>query len=327
MIGGFQIREHETMKKALISGITGQDGSYLAEFLLEKGYEVHGLMRRTSSHNFTNIHHIQDKLSIHYGDLENEHHLCSLVYKIQPDEVYNLAAQSDVGISFDTPEYTGNITALGACRLLGAVKDFAKNARYYQASTSELFGSTPPPQDEESDMTPASPYAAAKLYAHHMTRIYRQAYGLFACCGILFNHESPRRGPNFVTRKIAISVGEIKRGQRKKLVLGNLDAMRDWGYAPDYVRAMWMMLQQDKPEDYVIGTGEVHSVKEFAEAAFNHVGLDWKDYVETNPVFVRPLETNAFCANITKAKTKLGWKQTVTFKELVNIMVDFELEK
>lgn len=315
------------MKKALITGITGQDGSYLAELLLEKGYEVHGLIRRTSSHYFMNIDHIQNKLQLHYGDLENEHHICSMVNEIQPDEVYNLAAQSDVGISFETPEYTGNITGLGVCRLLEAVKDFAKNARYYQASTSELFGSTPPPQNEESCMMPASPYAAAKLYAHHMTRIYRQAYGMYACSGILFNHESPRRGPNFVTRKIAIAVGKIKRGEQKKIVLGNLDAMRDWGYAPDYVQAMWLMLQQDKPDDYVIGTGEVHSVREFAEEAFKHAGLDSKDYVETDPQFVRPLETNAFRADITKAKTKLKWEPTVTFKKLVEIMVDHDLVK
>lgn len=315
------------MKKALITGITGQDGSYLAEFLLEKGYEVHGLVRRTSNHNLNNISQIAGKLHLHYGDLENEHHLCSLVHEIQPDEVYNLAAQSDVGISFDTPEYTGNITALGVCRLLGAMKDFAKNARYYQASTSELFGRTPPPQNEESNMMPASPYAAAKLYAHHMTRIYREAYGLFACCGILFNHESPRRGPNFVTRKIAIVVGEIKRGEKKKLVLGNLEAMRDWGYAPDYVRAMWTMLQQDKPDDYVIGTGEIHSVKEFAEAAFSHAGMDWRDHVETDSRFLRPIETNHLCADSSKARSKLGWKPSVTFKGLVNIMVDSELKK
>jgi GDPmannose 4,6-dehydratase len=315
------------MKRALITGVTGQDGSYLAELLLEKGYEVHGIIRRTSAHSYINIKHIQSKLNLHYGDLENEHHICSLIHEIQPDEVYNLAAQSDVGVSFDTPEYTGNITGLGVCRLLEAVRDFAKNARYYQASTSELFGSTPPPQNEKSLMIPASPYAAAKLYAHHMTRIYRQAYGLFACCGILFNHESPRRGPNFVTRKIAIAVGEIKRGERKKLTLGNLDSGRDWGYAPDYVRAMWMMLQQDKPEDFVIGTGEVHTVKEFAEAAFAHVNLNWKDYVETDPSFVRPLETNAFRADITKAKTKLGWEPAVKFKKLVEIMVDNDTKR
>jgi GDPmannose 4,6-dehydratase len=315
------------MKKALITGITGQDGSYLAELLLEKGYEVHGLIRRTSSHYFTNIHHIQDNLHLHYGDLENEHHLCSLVSGIQPDEVYNLAAQSDVGISFETPEYTGNITALGVCRLLEAIKDFSKNSRYYQASTSELFGSTPPPQNEDSCMSPASPYAAAKLYAHHMTRIYRQAYGLYACCGILFNHESPRRGPNFVTRKITMAVAEIKTGRRQKLSLGNLDAKRDWGYAPDYVRAMWMMLQQDTPDDFVIGTGELHSVKDFAEEAFGRAGLDWKKYVDTDARFLRPLETNHFRADSTKARTMLGWSPTVTFKGLVDIMVDTELEK
>jgi GDPmannose 4,6-dehydratase len=315
------------MKRALITGISGQDGSYMAELLLEKGYEVHGLVRRTSAHSYIHLSHIQDKLQLHYGDLENEHHLCSLMHEVQPDEVYNLAAQSDVGVSFETPEYTGNITGLGVCRLLEALKDFAPKARYYQASTSELFGSTPPPQSEESTMMPASPYAAAKLYAHHMTRIYRQGYGLFACCGILFNHESPRRGPNFVTRKITIAVGEIRRGARKKLTLGNLDAKRDWGYAPDYVKAMWMMLQQDKPEDYVIGTGELHSVKEFAEAAFTHAGMDWKDYVETDPRFVRPLETNHFRADATKARTKLGWEPTVKFNGLVKIMVDSEMKK
>ncbi len=315
------------MKKALITGISGQDGSYLAELLLEKGYEVHGLVRRTSSHYFQNIRHIQDRLNLHYGDLENEHYLCSLIHDLQPDEVYNLAAQSDVGISFETPEYTGNITGLGVCRMLEAVRNFARHARYYQASTSELFGSTPPPQNENSPMMPASPYAAAKLYAHHMTRIYRQAYGLFACSGILFNHESPRRGPNFVTRKIAIAVGEIVRGERKKLFLGNLSAARDWGYAPDYVRAMWMMLQQDEPDDYVIGTGEVHSVKDFVREAFAHVELDWTQFVETDPRFVRPLETNAFRADISKARTKLGWEPSVTFDGLVKLMVDHELKR
>jgi GDPmannose 4,6-dehydratase len=315
------------MKKALITGITGQDGSYLAEFLLEKDYEVHGLMRRTSNHYYANINHFRSKLQLHYGDMENEHHLCSLINKVQPDEVYNLAAQSDVMVSFDTPEYTGSITGLGGCRLLEAVKDFGKNTRYYQASTSELFGRTPPPQNEDSLMMPISPYAVAKLYAHHMTRIYREGYGIFACCGILFNHESPRRGLDFVSRKIAIAVGEIKRGERKKLTLGNLDSRRDWGYAPDYVRAMWMMLQQDKPDDYVIGTGEMHSVKEFAEEAFKHVGLDWNDYVETDPRFLRPVETNAFQADTTKARAKLGWQPTVTFKKLIEIMVDHDLKK
>jgi GDPmannose 4,6-dehydratase len=315
------------MKKAFITGITGQDGSYLAELLLEKGYEVHGLVRRMSSHYFVNINLIQTRLQLHYGDLENEHHLCSLINEIQPDEVYNLASQSDVGISFEIPEYTGNITGLGACRLLEAVKDFGKKVRYYQASTSELYGSTPPPQNEESCMRPTNPYASAKLFAHNMTRIYRDGHGMFACCGILFNHESPRRGPNFVTRKIAIAVGEIKRGERKKLILGNLDAMRDWGYAPDYVQAIWLILQQDKPEDFVIGTGEVHSVREFAEEAFKRAGLDWKDYVETDPRFMRPMETNAFRADITKAKTILGWQPTVKFKKLVEIMVDYELEE
>jgi GDPmannose 4,6-dehydratase len=314
------------LKRALITGITGQDGSYLAEFLLEKGYEVHGLMRRTSSHYFTNIRHIQDKLHLHYGDVETEHHLCSVMHEVQPDEVYNLAAQSDVGISFDIPEYTGNINAIGVCRLLEAVKSFARNTRYYQASTSELFGHSAPPQDEDTIMTPASPYAASKLYAHHMTRIYREGYGLFACCGILFNHESPRRGPNFVTRKIAIAVGEIKRGERQKLSLGNLEAMRDWGYAPDYIRAMWLMLQQNSPEDYVIGTGQVHSVKDFAEQAFRHVGLDWRDYVDTDPRFLRPVETNVLCANPAKAKSRLGWAPSVAFDGLVKIMVDHEMK-
>jgi GDPmannose 4,6-dehydratase len=314
-------------KKAIITGITGQDGSYLSELLLEKGYEVHGIVRRTSGHYFQNIVHIQNKLNLHYSDLENEHHLCSLLHKIQPDEVYNLAAQSDVGVSFEMPEYTGNITGVGTCRVLEAIRNFSPKSRYYQASTSELFGSTPPPQNENSSMNPASPYAAAKLYAHHMTRIYREGYGLFTCCGILFNHESPRRGPNFVTRKIAIAVAEIKRGEREKLILGNLDAQRDWGYAPDYVKAMWMMLQQEKPEDYVIGTGEVHSVREFAEEAFNDIGLDWKKYVDTDSKFLRPVETNAFRADPQKAKIKLGWEAKVKFKELVKIMIDNELEK
>jgi len=315
------------MRTALITGISGQDGSYLSEMLLGKGYEVHGLIRRTSNYNLSNIEHIKDRIHLHYGDIENENHLCSILHEISPDEIYNLAAQSDVGVSFQIPEYTGLTTGMGVCRLLEAVKRFSPKARLYQASTSELFGNSPAPQNENTPMMPTSPYAVAKLYGHHMVRVYRESYGLFACCGILFNHESPRRGLNFVTRKITHAVAEIVSGKRQTLWLGNLDAKRDWGYAPEYVKAMWMMLQRDEPEDFVIGTGETHSVGEFAEYAFEVAGLDWLKHIEVDANNLRPNETRLLCADITKAKTLLHWQPDINFRGLVNIMVDADLKR
>ena len=310
-------------KIALITGITGQDGSLLAELLLEKGYkEVHGLVRRTSSYNTQNIDRIKERLCLHYGDLENEHHLCSLIYEIQPDELYNLAAQSDVGISFEIPEYTGNVTGLGVTRLLEAVRKFSPKSKIYQASTSELYGNAPPPQNEETPMIPRNPYAIAKLYAHQMCQLYREAYGLHIACGILFNHESPRRGINFVTRKITKAACEIAAGRQKELFLGNLDAKRDWGYAPDYVYAMWLMLQQEQPADFVIGTGEVHTVGEFCDEAFSLVGLNWRDYVKIDERYYRATETNYLLANPSKAEKELNWRSTTSFKQLVSGMID-----
>ncbi len=314
-------------KTALITGISGQDGSYLAELLLSKGYTVHGLVRRSSSHRLTNIEHILDRITLHYGDLETEHHVCDLIHDLQPDELYNLAAQSDVGISFQCPEYTGDVTGLGVTRLLEAVRTFSPRTRVYQASTSELFGNAPPPQCEATPMIPVSPYAAAKLYAHHMAGIYRQAYGLYVSCGILFNHESPRRGPNFVTRKITMAAANILAGRQSVLELGNLDAKRDWGYAPDYVEAMWLMLQQERPDDFVIGTGEAHTVLDFVVAAFDMVGLAWKKYVRVNPQFVRPVDVNYLCADIGKAKSFLGWQPRTSLGELVRIMVEADVRQ
>lgn len=318
------------MPKSLITGITGQDGSYLAELLLEKDYEVHGMVRRISSHpkSLKNIEHIKHEISLHFGDLENEHHLCSLVHKLKPEEIYNLASQSDVKVSFDIPEYTGDVTGLGTTRLLEAVRQFSPKSKVYQASSSEMFGTSAPPQNENGPFRPQNPYAAAKLYSHHMCRIYREGYGLFIACGILFNHESPRRGINFVTRKITMVANEIAVGNQQFLYLGNLDAKRDWGYAPDYVNAMWLMLQRDRADDFVIGTGEVHTVREFVEEAFSLVGLNWEDYVRVDPALYRPAETVYLHADIRKAEAELGWKPSVTFKELVRIMMDADkLEK
>ncbi len=314
------------MKKAFITGVSGQDGSYLSELLLSKGYEVHGLIRRNSGFLYPNIEQSRDRMILHYGDMENEHHLCSIVHELQPDEIYNLAAQSDVGISFDIPEYTMDVTGAGALRLYEAVRKFAPKARVYQASTSELFGNTPAPQNENTRMLPTSPYAVAKLAAHHLARQYRER-GLFFSCGILFNHESPRRGPNFVTRKITMAVAEIIHNGRTTLELGNLDARRDWGYAPDYVQAMWLMLQRDEPDDFVIGTGETHTVGEFAEYAFEVAGLDWQKHVVVNPKYYRPLDTNFLQADITKARRILGWWPVTNFRGLVNIMVDADLRR
>lgn len=314
--------------KAFITGINGQDGSYLAELLLEKGYEIYGTIRRTSNYplNLKNIEHIKDKLNLYFCDLENEHHLCSLINNIKPDEIYHLAAQSDVRVSFDIPEYTCSINGLGTLRVLEAVKNFSPNSKIYNAATSELWGTAPPPQNENTPMIPNSPYSAAKLLAFNLCKIYRESYKLFISSGILANHESERRGENFVTRKITKAVANIKAGKQDVLYLGNLEAKRDWGYSLDYMKATYLMLQQDKPNDFVIGTGEAHSVKEFVEEAFNYVGLDWANYVKIDPKLYRPLEVNYLCVDASKAREKLGWEPKVTFKELVKIMLESDLK-
>lgn len=321
------------MKRALITGVTGQDGSYLAELLLKKGYQVHGIKRRSSSFNtgrvdgiYTDAHQAGANFFLHFGDLSDASSLIKLLYDIKPDEVYNLAAQSHVRVSFDIPENTSDITALGALRLLEGIRQTGIHTRFYQASSSEMFGSAEPPQSENTVFHPRSPYACAKLFGHSITVNYRESYNMFAASGILFNHESPRRGETFVTRKIARAVAHIKNGLENKLYLGNLDAKRDWGFAPEYVEAMWLMLQQDNPDDYVIGTGETHSVKEFVEEAFSHVNLEWQKFVEFDARYNRPAEVDALLADPTKARKKLGWTSKVAFKELVQIMVDAELD-
>ena len=321
------------MKKALITGITGQDGSYLAELLLSKGYEVHGLIRRSSTFNTARIDHIyidphdaNARIFLYYGDLNDGGQLNNLIYNINPDEIYNLGAQSHVRVSFDIPEYTGDITALGTTRLLESIRRSGIKTRFYQASSSEMFGDSSAPQNEKTPFRPRSPYAAAKVYAYWMVRNYREAYNMFACNGILFNHESPRRGETFVTRKIARGLANIMAGREKKIYLGSLKAKRDWGYAPEYVEAMWTMLQQDKPKDYVIGTGESHSVKEFLEEAFDYVGLHWREYIEIDQRYFRPMEVEFLLADASEAKKELGWNPKITFKELVRIMVDRDLE-
>ena len=321
------------MKKALITGITGQDGSYLAELLLAKGYEVHGIIRRASSFNTDRIDHLYNdkdvygvKLFLHFGDLADSTNLIKLLYGVQPDEIYNLAAQSHVRVSFDIPEYTADITALGAVRILEAIRETGLKARFYQASSSEMFGKvSETPQNENTPFYPRSPYAASKVFAHWATINYRESYGMFASGGILFNHESPRRGETFVTRKITSAIARIKAGKQNKLFLGNLDAKRDWGYAKEYVEAMWLMLQQDKPEDYVIATGETHSVRDFLDEAFSHVGIDWHDYVELDPRYLRPAEVDELVGDAGKAKRAFGWEPKVTFKELVRLMVDADM--
>jgi len=320
-------------KKAFITGITGQDGSYLAELLLSKGYEVHGIIRRASTFNTGRIDHIYKdphkkgvKLLLHYGDLSDSSELTNIIYNIKPDEIYHLGAQSHVRVSFDMPEYTGDITGLGTIRILEAIRRSGVKCKFYQASSSEMYGDAPAPQNEDTPFRPRSPYAAAKVYAYWMVRNYREGYNLFACNGILFNHESSRRGETFVTRKITRGIAGIIAGKEKKIYLGNLEAKRDWGYAPDYVEAMWLMLQQEVPEDYVIGTGETHSVKEFLEEVFNYVGLDWKEYVEIDPRYFRPTEVELLLADSSKARKELGWSPRITFKELVKIMVDSDLE-
>ena len=319
--------------KALITGVTGQDGSYLADFLVAKGYEVHGLKRRSSSFNTDRVNHLYvdsheagARFFMHYADLSDASSLALCLAAIQPDEIYNLGAQSHVKVSFDIPEYTMDVAGLGTVRLLEAVRRTGLHCRFYQASSSEMFGSTPPPQSETSTFHPRSPYACAKVLAHQATVNYRESYGQHASCGILFNHESPRRGETFVTRKITRAVARIKMGLENALYLGNLDARRDWGFAGDYVQAMWLMLQQDIPDDYAVGTGESHSVREFAEAAFAHAGLDWKDHVRIDPRYYRPAEVAALCADVSKARRILGWEPRTSFRELVTMMVDADLE-
>ena len=316
------------MPTALITGVTGQDGSYLAEHLLEKGYRVVGVVRRTSHDSYERIGHLLDRVEIVPADLLDQHSLTTVVRDVQPDEVYNLAAQSFVPTSFSQPVLTGEFTALGVTRLLEAIRLARPEARFYQASSSEMFGkAVETPQSEKTPFHPRSPYGVAKVYGHWITVNYRESYGMYAVSGILFNHESPRRGLEFVTRKITHSVARIKLGLASELHLGNLDARRDWGYAVDYVDAMWRMLQQPEPGDYVIGTGETHSVKEFAELAFAHVDLDWKEYVRTDPALVRPAEVDLLLADATRAREALGWTPQVRFPELVALMVDADLER
>lgn len=348
------------VKRALITGITGQDGSYLAELLLSKGYEVHGIVRRSSTFNTERIDHIyadphdpKVRLFLHYGDLNDSGQFSNLIYNLKPDEIYHLGAQSHVRVSFDMPEYTGNISGLGATRILEAIRRSGIKARFYQASSSEMFGTSPPPQNEETPFRPQSPYGAAKLYAYWLVKNHRDGYGIFAVNGILFNHESPRRGETFVTRKITRAVARIKYGLEDKLYLGNLNAKRDWGYAGDFVEAMWIMLQQQEPDDYVIATGESHSVREFAELAFAHAGLEigWKGkgvsekgvirslssafpgtlkrgdaIIEIDPRYFRPTEVESLRGDYSKARKKLGWEPRVSFKELVKMMVDADIK-
>jgi GDPmannose 4,6-dehydratase len=322
------------MKRALITGITGQDGSYLAELLLDKGYEVHGIVRRSSSFNTERLDHIYRdphergvRLRLHYGDLNDATSLHSIIGEVKPEEVYNLGAQSHVRVSFDIPEYTGEITALGSIRLLEAIRKLDVKCKFYQASSSELYGKVvETPQKETTPFHPRSPYAAAKAYAFYVTQNYREAYGLYACNGILFNHESERRGETFVTRKITRAVGRIKHGLQRDLFLGNLDAKRDWGHAADYVEAMWLMLQQAEADDYVIGTGETHSVREFLDLAFGRAGLDWREHVKIDERYFRPAEVDLLLSDPSKAKQRLGWQPKVSFQELVTRMVDADLE-
>lgn len=320
------------MQKAFVTGITGQDGSYLTELLISKGYEVHGLVRRASTYNRQRIDHLRKKdfpLFLHYGDMGDSSSIAKLLYRIEPDEIYNLAAQSHVRVSFDIPEYTGDVCGIGTARLLDAIVEAQaqRHVKFYQASTSELYGQViETPQLETTPFNPRSPYACAKAYAHYLTVNYRQAYGLHASCGILFNHESPRRGESFVTRKITLSAARIKLGMQKKLVLGNINAKRDWGYAPEYVVGMWKMLQQEQPDDYVLATGETWSVREFLEEAFSCIGMNWEDFVEHDDLYERPTEVDLLLGNPTKAQKQLGWKAKTKLHELVQIMVEADLK-
>ena len=317
------------MKKALITGITGQDGSYLAELLLSKGYEVHGIVRRSSSPNTQRIDHLitdeslmDTKLFLHYGDLSDSSRMMALVELVAPDEVYNLAAQSHVRVSFDEPELTGSTTGLGSIRLLEAIRVSGSNARFYQASSSEMFGASPPPQNEETPFYPRSPYGVAKVYSYWITKNYRESYDMFATNGILFNHESPRRGETFVTRKITLAAARIKAGLQDKLFMGNLDAVRDWGYAPEYVEGMWRMLQADEPDDFVVATGTEYAVKDFLRFAFGHLGLEWEKYVELDPRFLRPAEVDSLVGDHSRVTGVTGWKPRVLPPELAKIMVE-----
>ena len=325
------------MKRALITGITGQDGSYLSELLLAKGYEVHGIMRRSSTFNTDRIDHLyvdphvgNASLFLHFGDLADATSLGRMLERVRPDEVYNLGAQSHVKVSFEQPEYTADIDALGTLRLLEEVREYIKRTgaalRFYQAGSSEMFGSSPPPQTERTAFYPRSPYGVSKCAAHWYCVNYREAYGLFICNGILFNHESPRRGETFVTRKVTRAAARIKYGLQSKVYLGNLDARRDWGFAGDYVQAMWLMLQHDEPDDYVIATGESHTVRELCEEAFGHVGLDYREHVEIDPRYRRPTEVDALCGDADKARRVLGWMPSVNFSQLIRLMVDSDLE-
>lgn len=322
-----------TVKVALITGITGQDGSYLAELLLSKGYEVHGLIRRSSSFNTSRIDHLyvdphepDAKLFLHYGDLSDGARLVTLLSSINPDEVYNLGAQSHVRVSFDEPEHTGDTTGIGSIRLLEAVRLAGVKCRYYQASSSEMFGASPPPQNEDTRFYPRSPYGAAKVYSYWVTKNYREAYDMFAVNGILFNHESPRRGETFVTRKITRAVARIKAGVEKRLYMGNIDAVRDWGYAPEYVEGMWRMLQADEPDDFVLATGQAYSVRDFLQVAFEHAGLDWEEHVKFDERYLRPTEVDSLIGDSTRAQEKLGWKARVHTPELARIMVDADID-
>jgi GDPmannose 4,6-dehydratase len=322
------------MKKAFITGITGQDGSYLAEFLLSKGYEVHGIIRRASTFNTARIDHIyidphepNARLFLHYGDLSDSEQISNILYNIKPDEVYNLGAQSHVKVSFSMPEYTGNVTGLGTVRILEAIRRSGNNIKFYQASSSEMFGRSPSPQNEKTGFNPTSPYAVAKVYAYLNTKNYRQGYGMFACNGILFNHESPRRGEIFVTRKTTMAIANILANKQQFLYLGNLEPKRDWGYAPEYVEVMWQILQQKEPGDFVVGTGEQWSVREFVEQAFSYVGLNWEKYVKIDPRYFRPTETEDLVADFNKIKKTLGWKPKIRFKDLIKIMVDADMRK
>jgi GDPmannose 4,6-dehydratase len=316
------------MKRALITGITGQDGSYLAEFLLSKGYQVHGMVRRSSTENFERIGHLRRILRLHQADLLDQLSIIEVLKEVRPREVYNLAAQSFVPTSWSQPVLTGEFTAIGVTRMLEAIRLVDRSIRFYQASSSEMFGKVQEsPQTEKTPFYPRSPYGVAKVYGHWITVNYRESYELFACSGILFNHESCRRGKEFVTRKISHGVASIKKGLQKELRLGNLDAKRDWGFAGDYVRAMWMMLQEKRPDDYVIATGENHTVREFVQIAFDHAGLSWKKHVVVDPKFFRPAEVNTLCGNSAKARRKLGWRPEISFEKLVRMMVDADLER
>lgn len=322
------------MKKAFITGVTGQDGSYLSEFLLSKGYDVHGIIRRASTFNTGRIDHIyvdphepNAHFFLHYGDLSDSEQISNIIHNIKPDEIYHLGAQSHVKVSFSMPEYTGNVTALGTVRILESIRRSGNSIKFYQASSSEMFGRTPSPQNEESPFNPTSPYAVAKVYAYWIAKNYRLGYNMFACNGILFNHESPRRGETFVTRKITMALANIIAKKQNYLYLGNLEPKRDWGFAPEYVEVMWQILQQENPDDYVVGTGEQHSVKEYVQEAFSYAGLDYERYIRKDEKYFRPTETEDLAANSSKIKKVLGWEPKIHFKELVKIMVDADMRK